>query len=97
MDNNESSVVTLDKGGILVATMLNGTTDSQFTLLRGVPSNDDKRIDEYLWTEVYLKGEPVLLRQRVQNPILIDVPGTYRFRNDGLDDEQAIIDMTVYK
>lgn len=97
MSKAKSSLVTVEKGGVLVATMLNGTTDSQFTLLRGVPSNDDKRIDQYLWSEVYKDGYAVTLKKNHNNPIVIDIPGEYMFRNDGLDDEQAIIDATVYK
>lgn len=94
---NESSIVHMEKGSSLVAMMINGTSDSMFTLMRGVPSNDDKLPDEYLWSEVYVNGSPLQLSQYKSNPIIIEIPGTYKFRNDGTDDEQALIDMTVYR
>lgn len=93
---NYSSVVHLNFGDKAVATMLRGTSESTFTLLRGVPSNDDRRLDDYLWTEVLKDGKPVTLSLAGDNPIVIDVPGTYKFRNDGFEDEQAIIDITTY-
>ena len=40
-------------------------------------------------------GQPVVLSVE-QNPVVIDIPGTYRFRNEGFEDEQALIDLTVY-
>lgn len=98
MNSNEDSVVTHIKSGeIGVAMMIHGTSDSNFTLLRGVPSNKDKRIDEYLWVEVLKGGHPVRLSLLDDNPIVISTPGAYKWQNNGTDDEQALIDMTVYK
>lgn len=93
----ESSVVVVENGQRLVAMMIRGTADSSFTLMRGVPSNSDGRMDEYLWADVYENGLPVELLQNHTNPIVVTTPGTYKFRNNGTDDEQALIDMTVYK
>jgi hypothetical protein len=97
MSKKESAISYLELGQKLVATMLRGTTESSFTLMRGVPANDDKRIEEYLWTEVIKDGKPVQLTLAKDNPLEITLPGVYKFRNDGFDDEQALIDMTVYK
>ena len=97
MSKIESAVSHLELGQKLVATMLRGTTDSSFTLMRGVPANCDKRMEDYLWTEVIKDGKPVQLSLNKDNPLEITLPGTYKFRNDGTDDEQALIDMTVYK
>ncbi len=36
----------------LVIPYCDGTTDSTFTLMRGVPASSDKRMEDYLWTEV---------------------------------------------
>lgn len=90
-----SGVVHLENGHKAVATMLRGTTESRFVLVRGVPGNDESRIDEYLWADVFVKGEPVVLSVR-ENPVVIDIPGTYKFRNEGYEDEQALIDITTY-
>lgn len=98
MNNNADSVVShIKMGEVGVAMMINGTSDSSFTLLRGVPSNKDKRIDEYLWSVVRKDGHPVELSYNGDNPLLIEIPGAYKWQNNGTDDEQAIIDMTVYK
>lgn len=90
-----SGVVHLEHGHKAVAMMLRGTADSRFVLVRGVPSNDESRIDEYLWADVRKDGKPVELTIE-DNPIVIDVPGTYKFRNEGFADEQALIDITTY-
>lgn len=98
MNSKEESVVThINRGEIGVAMMIYGTSDSNFTLLRGVPSNNDKRIDEYLWVEVLKNGHPITLSLLGDNPVVIEIPGAYKWRNNGTDDEQAIIDVTVYK
>lgn len=93
----ESAIVHCEFGQVVLATMLNGTSDSEFTLVRGVPSNGDKRIEEYLWTDVIKDGKPVTLSLKGDNPLMIDLPGTYKFRNMGTDDEAALIDLTIYK
>lgn len=98
MKNKESSnVFTVGLGETAVATMFRGTTDSEFSLIRGVPSNEMRKLDEYLWTPVFKNGHPVTLKMEVDNPIAITIPGTYKFVNNGTDDEEAIIDVTVYK
>ena len=97
MSKVESSISHLALGNKLVVTMLRGTSDSSFTLMRGVPANCDNRVDEYLWTEVIKNGKPVQLRLDMDNPLEITLPGTYKLRNDGTDDEQALVDMTIYK
>lgn len=97
MKNHSHSIVTrIGLGETGVAMLINGTTDSSFTLMRGVPSNQDKKLSEYLWAEVLEGGKPVTLSLSGDNPLVIKVPGTYRFLNNGTDDESAIIDMTVY-
>lgn len=97
MSKAESSISHLDLGNKLVITMLRGTTDSSFTLMRGIPANTDNRVDEFIWTEVIKNGKPVQLRLDQDNPLEVTLPGTYKLRNDGTDDEQALVDMTVYK
>lgn len=98
MSNKSRSIIfKVEKGEKAVAMMIRGTTDSEFQLERGVPSNELQRIDEYLWSDVYEDGQPVLLKPYKKNPLVVDVPGTYSFRNEGTDDEQALIDVTVYK
>lgn len=96
----ESVVVEVMLGQVAVATMFRGTDDSSFVLQRGVPGNGNGRIEDYFWTDVYKNGEPVTLKAKMDNPLVIDgnvTPGSYRFRNEGTDDEDAIIDLTVYK
>ena len=93
---NDSSIVHIAPSQIAVATLLYGTSDSQFVLMRGVPSNSEQRIDEYIWTEVLVKGQPVYLTLTGDNPLTITTPGTYRFRNMGTEDEEALIDITLY-
>lgn len=90
-----SSIFHVEVGAKAVATMLRGTVDSSFVLMRGVPSNEDRRVDEYLWAEVKQDGKQTLLTTD-NNPVVIDLPGTYKFRNNGFDDEQALIDITTY-
>ena len=90
-----SGIVHLESGDKALAMMIHGTSDSRFILVRGVPSNKESRIDEYLWADVKQNGQPVVLSVE-QNPVVIDIPGTYRFRNEGFEDEQALIDLTVY-
>lgn len=90
-----SSIFHVEVGAKAVATMLRGTSDSNFVLMRGVPSNEDRRVDEYLWADVTQYGRQILLTT-ANNPVVIDIPGTYKFRNEGFDDEQALIDITTY-
>lgn len=90
-----SGVVHLGYGDKAVAMMIRGTSESRFVLVRGVPSNSESRIDEYLWADVKKDGQPVVLSAE-QNPVVIDIPGTYKFRNEGFEDEQALIDITTY-
>lgn len=92
---NFSSVFHIKEGDKAVAMMLRGTADSQFVLMRGVPSNDDRRIEEYLWADVKKPGHSFELTVE-NNPMVLDTPGTYKFRNQGFDDEQALIDVTIY-
>lgn len=93
----ESSLVTIDENQKFVATMLLGTTESSFTLMRGVPSNDGRRVSEYLWAEVIKDGKPVKLVLSESNPLVFDIPGTYKFRNDGMEDEAALIDVQTFR
>lgn len=90
-----SGLTRLGYGDKAVAMMIRGTSESRFVLMRGVPSNSDSRIDEYLWADVKNNGQPVVLSVE-QNPVVIDIPGTYKFRNEGFEDEQALIDVTTY-
>lgn len=90
-----SSVVRLEYGDKAVAMMVRGTSESKFVLVRGVPGNKESTIDEYLWADVVIDGQPVVLSAE-QNPVVIDIPGTYKFRNEGFEDEQALIDITTY-
>lgn len=97
MHKEDSNVFKIGVGEIGVAQMVRGTTDSRFVLVRGVASNSDRRIDEFLWEDVSIGGEVVALTKDGNNPTTIAIPGTYKFRNDGTDDEQALIDVEVYK
>lgn len=90
-----SGVVHVECGDKAVAMMIRGTTDSKFVLVRGIPGTTESRLDDYLWADVMQDGKSVELTAS-QNPVVIDIPGTYRFRNEGLDDEQALVDITVY-
>lgn len=95
MTKSFSGVVHLERGDTAVAMIIRGTSDSRFVLMRGVPSNADSRVDEYLWADVVRDGKPVELTVQ-QNPVEIIVPGSYKFRNEGFDDEAALVDITVY-
>lgn len=95
MAKSFSGVVHLERGDVAVAMIIRGTSDSRFVLVRGVPSTAESRIDEYLWADVVKDGRPVELTVK-QNPVEITVPGTYKFRNEGFDDEQALVDITVF-
>ena len=94
---NKSVVFQVSKGEKAIAMMIRGTSDSLFQLERGVPSNELQRLDEFLWADVFVDGFPVQLTAQKTNPLVIEIPGTYSFRNEGTDDEQAIVDVTVYK
>lgn len=98
MSKQDSTITKLERGQVMQVTMFKGTTDSQFTLMHGVPSNSLGRIEDYFWTEVIRDGKPVILSLTKDNPLVIDnMFGTFKLRNDGLEDEQAVIDVTVYK
>lgn len=90
-----SGIVHLDRGDIAVAMIIRATTESRFVLVRGVPSSNESRVDEYLWADVMKDGKPVELTAD-QNPVEITTPGTYKFRNEGFEDETALVDITVY-
>lgn len=95
--DDKSVVFKVEEGDTAVAMMLNGTSDSLFILERGVPSNSQRRIEEYLWASVFISGTAVQLTETGTNPLSITTPGSYRFSNMGSDDEEALIDVTVYK
>ena len=98
MTNKDTSTVfTVELGERAVAMMINGTADSLFQLERGIPDTKGARIEDYLWSDVYTDGFPVQMQFRKTNPLVIEIPGTYRFRNEGTDDEQALVDVTVFK
>jgi len=96
----DSAIGYLNTGELMVISMFRATTESSFTLLRGVPGNELGRIDDYFWTEVIRDGAPVKLSLATNNPLVIngnEMPGVYKLRNDGFEDEQAVVDMTVFK
>lgn len=96
----ESLVVSVGMGEVAVITMVNGTTDSNFVLMYGVPLTDRALVDEYAWADVHRNGKVVELRAELDNPMVIDgnkYPGTYKLRNNGTDDEQALIHVNTFK
>lgn len=95
--DDKSVIFKVEEGETAVAMMLNGTSDSLFVLERGVPSNSLRRTDEYLWAPVFVDGKSIQLTEAGDNPLQIAVPGSYRFSNMGSDDEEALIDVAVYK
>ena len=93
-----TSHIMIQPGQYARAVILDCTSESSFSLQYGVPLNLGDHIDQYQWITLKREGKTMDLNEN--NNVMVfgmDLPGAYRFINNGTDDEQAVVVCDVFK
>lgn len=97
MKKDASIIFDVPVDSIVVATLMNGTSDSKFQLQYGIKPSENAAPDSIRWVDVMDHGQPVFLKMD-NNPVIVGerYPGKFRFANMATDDERGVVDVQKF-